>query len=100
MSRPHDRGGMAAGSIDTSEHDLAQWEKNTHALMGILSGDLKLIGGSRAAIESIPPDTADMRYLVVPQRPSGTENLTEEELADLVTRDSMIGVAKALSPGE
>ncbi|MCZ6635095.1 MAG: nitrile hydratase subunit beta [bacterium] len=56
MSRPHDRGGMAAGPIDTSEHDRVQWEKNTHALMGILSGDLKLIGGSRAAIESIPPD--------------------------------------------
>ena len=56
MSRPHDRGGMDAGPIDMSEHDLAQWEKHTHALMGILSRDLKLIGGSRAAIESIPPD--------------------------------------------
>ena len=44
--------------------------------------------------------TADMRYLVLPQRPSGTENLTEEELVDLVTRDSMIGVAKAVSPEE
>ncbi len=42
--------------------------------------------------------TADMRYLVVPQRPEDTEGLTEAELADLVTRDSMIGVAKARSP--
>jgi len=42
--------------------------------------------------------TANMRYLVVPQRPEGTEGMTEEELADLVTRDSMIGVAKARSP--
>ncbi len=36
--------------------------------------------------------TADMRYLVIPVRPAGTEGMSEEELADLVTRDSMIGV--------
>jgi nitrile hydratase len=41
--------------------------------------------------------TANMRYLVVPQRPEGTEGLIEEELAELVTRDSMLGVAKARS---
>jgi len=38
--------------------------------------------------------TAELRYLVLPQRPAGTENMTEEELAALVTRDSMVGVAK------
>ena len=38
--------------------------------------------------------TAEVRYLVVPERPAGTEKLSEEELAALVTRDSMIGVAK------
>jgi nitrile hydratase len=43
--------------------------------------------------------TADMRYLVVPRRPEGTESLDEESLASLVTRDSMIGVAEALTPG-
>ncbi len=37
--------------------------------------------------------TADMRYLVSPLRPAGTENLSESELAELVTRDTMIGVA-------
>ena len=37
--------------------------------------------------------TADMRYLVLPLRPSGTEHLSESELAQRVTRDSMIGVA-------
>ena len=37
--------------------------------------------------------TADMRYLVLPMRPQGTEHLTEAELIELVTRDSMIGVA-------
>jgi nitrile hydratase len=39
--------------------------------------------------------TADIRYLVIPARPSGTEHMTEEELAGLVTRDSMIGVSGA-----
>jgi nitrile hydratase subunit alpha len=38
--------------------------------------------------------TADERYLVLPERPTGTENLSEDELAQLVTRDSMIGTAK------
>ncbi len=42
--------------------------------------------------------TADMRYLVIPERPPGTEQMGEEELADLVTRDSMIGVAVARGP--
>jgi nitrile hydratase subunit alpha len=42
--------------------------------------------------------TADVRYLVIPRRPVGTETMAEEELVDLVTRDSMIGVALARSP--
>ena len=42
--------------------------------------------------------TADIRYLVVPRRPQGTESLDEDALAALVTRDSMIGVAQPLTP--
>jgi nitrile hydratase len=42
--------------------------------------------------------TADIRYLVVPGRPAGTDALDEDALAELVTRDSMIGVAQALHP--
>ncbi|MFB4163281.1 nitrile hydratase subunit alpha [Alteribacillus sp. JSM 102045] len=42
--------------------------------------------------------SAEIRYIVLPQRPSGTENMTEEELAEIVTRDSMIGVAKVEVP--
>jgi nitrile hydratase subunit alpha len=42
--------------------------------------------------------SAEQRYLVVPQRPAGTEGMTEEALAGLVTRDSMIGVGLALAP--
>jgi nitrile hydratase len=38
--------------------------------------------------------TAEIRYLVLPERPPGTEGMTEEELAALVTRDAMVGVAK------
>lgn len=44
--------------------------------------------------------TADMRYLVIPARPSGTEDMSEEALAGLVTRDSMVGVTKASLPGQ
>jgi nitrile hydratase len=38
--------------------------------------------------------TAELRYLVLPERPGGTENLTEDQLAAIVTRDSMVGVTK------
>jgi nitrile hydratase len=39
-----------------------------------------------------------MRYIVSPERPAGSEGMTEVELATLVTRDSMIGVARAREP--
>jgi len=42
--------------------------------------------------------TADMRYVVIPQRPSGTDDWTAEALQDLVTRDSMIGTGQAKLP--
>lgn len=42
--------------------------------------------------------TAEVRYMVLPERPAGTEGLSEEELAKLVTRDSMIGVVNVSSP--
>lgn len=42
--------------------------------------------------------TAELRYLVIPERPTGTENMNEDELAGLVTRDAIIGVAK-VTPG-
>lgn len=42
--------------------------------------------------------TAELRYLVVPVRPAGTDGFNEEQLADLVTRDAMIGTGLALSP--
>ena len=42
--------------------------------------------------------TAEVRYLVIPQRPAGTDHLSEAELAELVTRDSMIGTGLAKVP--
>ena len=43
--------------------------------------------------------TAETRFLVLPMRPAGTEGWSEQRLADLVTRDSMIGTGLALAPG-
>ena len=63
--------------------------------------------GVMAEFGARPPDdvevrvldsTADVRYLVLPRRPEGTEGMGEEELAALVSRDSMIGVTEALAP--
>jgi nitrile hydratase subunit alpha len=42
--------------------------------------------------------TAELRYFVLPERPAGSESMSEEELATLVTRDSMIGVGKVALP--
>ena len=42
--------------------------------------------------------TAEMRYLVLPERPQGTQGMSEDELAALVTRDAMIGVARVAPP--
>ena len=43
--------------------------------------------------------TAELRYLVLPERPAGTAGMSDAELASLVTRDAMIGVARATDPG-
>ena len=42
--------------------------------------------------------SSEVRYMVLPERPDGTEGMSEDELAQLVTRDSMIGVAKVRAP--
>jgi nitrile hydratase len=43
--------------------------------------------------------SSELRYWVLPQRPAGTEDMSEEQLAELVTRDSLIGVGAPLHPG-
>jgi len=42
--------------------------------------------------------SADYRYLILPKRPAGTEGMSEEQLAKLITQESMIGVTQALAP--
>lgn len=49
---------------------------------------------------SVWDSTAEVRYLVIPQRPAGTQEMSELQLADLVTRNSMIGTGLALEPDE
>ena len=44
--------------------------------------------------------TSEMRFLVLPERPEGTESLSQEDLAELVTRNSMIGVEQAKAPSD
>ena len=70
----------------------------------------RIVREPRAVLEefglSVPDDvevrvrdsTADLRYLVVPQRPAGTEGMSEEQLVALITRDAMIGVATVKPP--
>ena len=50
------------------------------------------------AVVRVHDSTADMRYLVLPKQPPGTDGWPEDKLAALVTRDSMIGVAFATTP--
>jgi nitrile hydratase subunit alpha len=65
-------------------------------------GVLKELGGA------VPDDievrvwdsTAELRYLVLPERPAGTQDWSEERLAEIVTRDAMIGVAQVTVPAE
>lgn len=44
--------------------------------------------------------TAEIRYIVLPERPAGTEGMSEDQLVELVTRDSMIGTGLARKPGD
>jgi len=57
----------------------------------VLSADMRI---------RVHDSTADLRFIVVPQRPAGTEGWSEQQLTRLVTRDSLIGVATALDPAE
>jgi nitrile hydratase len=47
---------------------------------------------------TVRDSTSEVRWLVLPERPAGTEHLTEEELVPLVSRDAMVGVAKVQAP--
>lgn len=53
--------------------------------------------GAEVAVE-VWDSSAEIRYMVLPERPAGTEGMSEDELAAIVTRDAMIGVAKVPPP--
>ena len=58
-------------------------------LFGMISDDTEI---------RVWDSTAELRYMVLPERPQGTEPMSEKELAEMITRDSMIGVAKIAPP--
>jgi nitrile hydratase len=47
---------------------------------------------------TVRDSSSEVRWLVLPERPAGTEQLSEEELVPLITRDAMVGVAKVMAP--
>ncbi|MGW7595167.1 nitrile hydratase subunit alpha, partial [Streptomyces rubiginosohelvolus] len=47
---------------------------------------------------TVHDSTSEVRWFVLPERPPGTEHLSEEQLVPLVTRDAMVGVAKVVAP--
>ncbi len=59
--------------------------------------ELGLVVGDELEVR-VWDSSAEMRYMVLPERPAGTEGWSEERLVPLVTRDSMIGVARAKAP--
>lgn len=83
---PHDIGGQMAGPIDLSEHENTHWEWQIDAMVRL------------ALSKGLICDFAELRTMVLPQRPAGTEDWSEEDLAALVTRDSLIGTQRDLSP--
>ena len=79
------------------------WYKSLHYRSRVVKdprGVLKEFGLELPSEVSVQvyDSTADIRYLVIPARPPGTEQLSEDALAQLVTRDSMIGVTQARLP--
>ena len=100
MARINDVGGTQGfGAIDTSddaEPFHADWEARVVGLFNALRAQgIFNTNEFRDAIESLPPAEylATSYYMVLPRRPDGTEGLTEEELANLVTRNALIGTA-------
>lgn len=79
------------------------WYKSRNYRSRVVNSPREVLGEFGTSIPDdvtvrVHDSNADMRYLVLPLRPAGTESWPEERLATLVTRDAMIGVAGAKSP--
>ena len=81
--------GTAAGLVQVRALSLARGDRS--ARHAAASSALELAEDVEVRVWD---STAELRYLVLPERPAGTEALTEDELAALVTRDAMVGVAQ------
>ncbi len=80
--------------------DVRSYDQFTQNPMDLLAKVLREFGVELADDVEVHvwDSTAELRYLVLPERPPGTEGMSEEALAALVTRDAMIGVAKVAAP--
>ena len=87
---------LATPKLRTTQTDAQTLHNMSRQLEGVLADfGVSLPGNVDIRVWD---STSEMRYLVLPMRPDGTEGWSEEQLADLVTRDSMIGVGQPLSP--
>ncbi len=84
--------GAAAGLVQVGGISIARRHRSARRAARIWTGTAEEVE------VRVWDSTAELRYLVLPERPAGTEKLSEEELAALVTRDAMIGVAKVPAP--
>lgn len=81
------------------------WYKSAPYRSRVVREPRKVLGDFGVSLPESTPirvwdSTAETRYLVLPQRPAGTDGWSEEQLAALVTRDSMIGTGLALDPAD
>jgi len=96
---------IVSGAPVPSETPRFSWQSKPETVISTASSDEKLERLKEFGLDiadhvevRVWDSTAELRYLVLPMRPAGTENLSEQELAALVTRDSMIGTGVAQSP--
>ncbi len=79
------------------------WYKDPAYRSRIVREPMKLLGEMGLALDDsvdirVWDSSSEVRYFVLPERPAGTDGLSEDELAALVTRDAMVGVAKVDGP--
>ena len=87
------RARAAAGLVQVRRLPFARGHRSARGAEGVGRGEVPDDVEVR-----VWDSTAELRYLVLPERPAGTEGWSEEQLAEIVTRDAMIGVAQVTVP--